>query len=104
MNAPGLLELVIILFLAWAFLGPQKMAKGAKALGKAYREFRGYTLGSNKLPKNDKVRSSAERLGIDGLLIHTKLHPTHSCTQASIFRTQDVIPWLDQHIPKKTGL
>ena len=65
MNAPGLLELVIILFLAWAFLGPQKMAKGAKALGKAYREFRGYTSGINELPKNDKVRSSAERLGID---------------------------------------
>ena len=65
MNAPGLLELVIILFLAWAFLGPQKMAKGAKALGKAYREFRGYTSGNNGLPKNDKVRSSAERLGID---------------------------------------
>ena len=65
MNAPGLLELVIILFLAWAFLGPQKMAKGAKALGKAYREFRGYTSGINELPKNDKVRSSAERLGIN---------------------------------------
>ena len=65
MNAPGLLELVIILFLAWAFLGPQKMAKGAKALGKAYREFRGYTSGNNELPKKDKVRSSAERLGID---------------------------------------
>ena len=65
MNATGLLELVIILFLAWAFLGPQKMAKGAKALGKAYREFRGYTSGNNELPKNDKVRSSAERLGID---------------------------------------
>ena len=65
MNAPGLLELVIILFLAWAFLGPQKMSEGAKALGKAYREFRGYTLGNNELPKNDKVRSSAERLGID---------------------------------------
>ena len=65
MNAPGLLELVIILFLAWAFLGPQKMAKGAKALGKAYREFREYTSGNNELPKDDKVRSSAERLGID---------------------------------------
>tara|TARA_Y100000768_G_scaffold344949_1_gene291556 strand:+ start:860 stop:1117 length:258 start_codon:yes stop_codon:yes gene_type:complete len=65
MNAPGLLELVIILFLAWAFLGPQKMAKGAKTLGKAYSEFRGYTSGNNKLPKNDKIRSSAERLGID---------------------------------------
>ena len=65
MNAPGLLELVIILFLAWAFLGPQKMAKGAKALGKAYREFRGYTSENSELPKNDKVRSSAERLGID---------------------------------------
>ena len=43
MNGPGLLELVVILFLAWAFLGPQKMMEGARSLGKAYREFRGYT-------------------------------------------------------------
>ena len=66
MNGPGLLELVIILFLAWAFLGPQKMAEGAKALGRAYGEFRGYAnLENKKMPKHDKVRSSAERLGID---------------------------------------
>tara|TARA_A100000164_G_scaffold25301_1_gene19868 strand:- start:307 stop:567 length:261 start_codon:yes stop_codon:yes gene_type:complete len=66
MNGPGLLELVVILFLAWTFLGPQKMTEGAKALGRTYREFRGYTnLDGKKLPKKDKVRSSAERLGID---------------------------------------
>ena len=66
MNGPGLLELVVILFLAWTFLGPQKMMEGARSLGKAYREFRGYStpLGSNVTEK-EKVRSSAEKLGID---------------------------------------
>mgnify|MGYP006141258109 FL=1 len=66
MNGPGLLELVVILFLVWFFLGPQKMTEGAHALGKAYREFRGYTSSINSnIPEKDKVRSSAERLGID---------------------------------------
>ena len=66
MNSPGLLELVVILFLAWAVLGPKKMNQGARALGKAYREFRGHTsLVNSKIPEKDKVRSSAERLGID---------------------------------------
>ena len=67
MNSPGLLELVVILFLAWAFLGPQKMMEGARSLGKAYREFRGYTtstpLGSDDVTEKEKVRSSAEKLG-----------------------------------------
>ena len=66
MNSPGLLELVVILFLAWAGLGPQKMNQGARALGKAYREFRGHSaLVNSNIPEKDKVRSSAERLGID---------------------------------------
>ena len=66
MNSPGLLELVVILFLAWAFLGPKKMNQGARALGKAYREFRGHSsLVNPNIPEKDKVRSSAERLGID---------------------------------------
>ena len=65
MNGPGLLELIVILFLGWAFLGPQRMTEGARALGKAYREFRGYTIKESNLSKNDQVRSSAERLGID---------------------------------------
>ena len=66
MNSPGLLELVVILFLAWAVLGPQKMNQGARALGKAYREFRGQSsLLNSNIPEKDKVRSSAERLGID---------------------------------------
>ena len=66
MNSPGLLEFVVILFLAWAFLGPEKMNQGARALGKAYREFRGYASSVNpNIPEKDKVRSSAERLGID---------------------------------------
>ena len=65
MNGPGLLELIVILFLGWAFLGPQKMTEGARALGKAYREFRGYTMKESNISEKDKVRSSAERLGID---------------------------------------
>ena len=69
MNSPGLLELVVILFLAWAFLGPQKMMEGARSLGKAYREFRGYAtsapLGSDNITEKEKIRSSAEKLGID---------------------------------------
>ena len=65
MNGPGLLELIVILFLGWAFLGPQKMTEGARALGKAYREFRGYTVKESQISKKDQVRSSAERLGID---------------------------------------
>ena len=65
MNGPGLLELIVILFLGWAFLGPQKMTEGARALGKAYREFRGYTIKESNIFENNQVRSSAERLGID---------------------------------------
>ena len=41
----------------------------ARALGKAYREFRGYStnlaLGVEGLSEIEKVRASAERLGID---------------------------------------
>ena len=47
MNGPGLIELVVIIFLAWAFLGPRKIKEGARALGKAYREFRGYAYSEN---------------------------------------------------------
>ena len=69
MNSPGLIELLVILFLIWAFLGPQKVMEGARALGKAYREFRGYStnlaLGVEGLSEIEKVRASAERLGID---------------------------------------
>ena len=69
MNSPGLIELLVILFLIWAFLGPQKVREGARALGRAYREFRGYSanlaLGVEGLSETEKVRASAERLGID---------------------------------------
>ena len=65
MNGPGLLELIVILFLGWAFLGPQKMADGARAIGKAYRDFRGYNSKESNISEKDQVRSSAERLGID---------------------------------------
>ena len=69
MNAPGLIELLVILFLVWAFLGPQKVMEGARTLGKAYREFRGYStnlaLGVEGVSETEKIRASAERLGID---------------------------------------
>ena len=69
MNAPGLIELIVIVFLMWAFLGPEKVMEGARVLGKAYREFRGYgsnlALGVKNISESEKVRASAERLGID---------------------------------------
>ena len=67
MNGPGILELVVIIFLLWALLGPQKVMEGARVLGKAYRQFRGYgaNLGSGKVTEKERVRASAERLGID---------------------------------------
>ena len=67
MNGPGILELVVIIFLLWGLLGPQKVMEGARVLGKAYRQFRGYgaNLGSGKVTEKERVRASAERLGID---------------------------------------
>ena len=67
MNGPGLLELVVIVFLLWAFLGPQKVMEAARVIGKAYREFRGHSssLGSGEVTEKERVRASAERLGID---------------------------------------
>ena len=69
MNAPGLIELIVIIFLMWAFLGPEKVMEGARLLGKMYREFRGYgtkiALGTKNVSEIEKVRASAERLGID---------------------------------------
>ena len=67
MSSPGLLELVVIVFLLWVLLGPQKVMEGARVLGKAYRQFRGHgsNLGSSKVTEKERVRASAERLGID---------------------------------------
>ena len=67
MNGPGILELVVIIFLLWVLLGPQMVMEGARVLGKAYRQFRGYgaNLGSGKVTERERVRASAERLGID---------------------------------------
>ena len=67
MNGPGILELVVIVFLLWALLCPQKVMEGARVLGKAYRQFRGHgaNLGSGKVTEKERVRASAERLGID---------------------------------------
>tara|TARA_B100000902_G_scaffold309158_1_gene298509 strand:- start:3630 stop:3899 length:270 start_codon:yes stop_codon:yes gene_type:complete len=69
MNSPGLIELFVIVFLFWVLLGPKKVMEGARLLGKAYREFRGYGTGivseNPKISEKEKVRASAERLGID---------------------------------------
>jgi Sec-independent protein translocase protein TatA len=67
MNGPGILELVVIVFLLWVLLGPQKVMEGARVLGKAYRQFRGHgvNLGNGKVTEKERVRASAERLGID---------------------------------------
>ena len=69
MNSPGLIELFVIVFLFWVLLGPNKVMEGARLLGKAYREFRGYGTGivseNPEITKKEKVRASAERLGID---------------------------------------
>ena len=69
MNSPGLIELFAIVFLFWVLLGPNKVMEGARLLGKAYREFRGYGTGivseNPEINEKEKVRASAERLGID---------------------------------------
>ena len=69
MNSLGLIELFVIIFLFWILLGPKKVMEGARLLGKAYREFRGYGTGiiseNTEIDEKEKVRASAERLGID---------------------------------------
>ena len=69
MNSPGLIELFVIVFLFWVLLGPNKVMEGARLLGKAYREFRGYGTGivseNPEIDEKERVRASAERLGID---------------------------------------
>ena len=69
MNSPGLIELFVIVFLFWVLLGPNEVMQGARLLGKAYREFRGYGTGivseNPEIDEKEKVRASAERLGID---------------------------------------
>ena len=76
MNSPGLLELVVIIFLLSTFLGPEKIKESARAIGKAYREFRGYSnltpLGKNKITDKENVRSSAEKLGINTAGMNSK--------------------------------
>ena len=73
MNGPGLLELLVIGLLAWLLLGPQRMAKAARALGVAWRECRGYhafPLGAvGERSEEERLRAAAERLGLetDGL-------------------------------------
>ena len=74
MNGPGLLDLVVTVFLLWVFLGPQKVMEGARVIGKAYREFRGHSsnLGSMDVTEKERVRAAAERLGIDTAGMNTK--------------------------------
>ena len=76
MNSPGLLELVVIVFLLSTFLGPEKIKESARVIGKAYREFRGYAnltpLGKNKITDKENIRSSAEKLGIDTAGMNSK--------------------------------
>tara|TARA_B100000029_G_scaffold451799_1_gene476624 strand:- start:87 stop:356 length:270 start_codon:yes stop_codon:yes gene_type:complete len=69
MNSPGLIEIFVIVFLFWILLGPAKVMEGARLLGKTYREFRGYGTGivseNAEINEKEKIRASAERLGID---------------------------------------
>ena len=61
MNSPGLIELFVIVFLFWIFLGPTKVMEGARLLGKAYREFRGYGTGivseNPEIDEKERVRA-----------------------------------------------
>ena len=63
------LFLFIIIFLLSTFLGPEKIKESARAIGKAYREVRGYSnltpLGNDEISDKENIRSSAEKLGID---------------------------------------
>jgi Sec-independent protein translocase protein TatA len=76
MNSPGLLELVVIVFLLSTFLGPEKVKESARAIGKAYREFRGYSnlnsLKNNEITDKENIRSSAEKLGINTAGMNSK--------------------------------
>ena len=69
MNSPGLIEIFVIVFLFWALLGPKKVMEGAQLLGKTYRKFRGYGSGivskNTEIQEKERIRASAERLGID---------------------------------------
>jgi len=76
MNSPGLLELVVIVFLLSTFLGPEKVKESARAIGKAYREFRGYSnlnsLEKNEITDKENIRASAEKLGINTAGMNSK--------------------------------
>ena len=69
MNSPGLIELFVIVFLFWVLLGPNKVMEGARLLGKAYREFRGYGTGighrtgygTKRKPRKTKKKSNRRK-------------------------------------------
>lgn len=70
MNSIGLIEIIVISLLFWVLLGPEKLGLFAKNAGRMYKQLSGidrdYPLGSMKTPsESEKIRASAERLGID---------------------------------------
>lgn len=70
MNSIGLIEIIVISLLFWILLGPEKLSLFAKNAGRMYKQLSGidrdYPLGSMKTPsESEKIRASAERLGID---------------------------------------
>ena len=70
MNSIGFVEIIVVLLLFWILLGPEKLGLFARSAGRMYRQISGmerdYPLGSVRSPsKSEKIRASAERLGID---------------------------------------
>ena len=70
MNSIGFVEIIVVSLLFWVLLGPEKLGFFARDAGRMYRQISGmerdYPLGSAKKPsKSEKIRASAERLGID---------------------------------------
>ena len=92
MNSPGLIELFVIVFLFWILLGPQKVMEGARLLGKTYREFRGYGTGIvSEIDEKEKIRASAERLGIDTAGMDTAEIKTAMLDRLSNKRTRIIL-------------
>ena len=70
MNSIGFVDVIVISLLCWILLGPEKLGGFARSAGRVYRQIGGfdrdYPLGSVKKPsESEKIRASAERLGID---------------------------------------
>mgnify|MGYP001166468342 FL=1 len=70
MNSIGFVEVIVISLLCWILLGPEKLGGFARSAGRMYKQISGfdrdYPLGSVKKPsESEKIRASAERLGVD---------------------------------------